>query len=91
MKEIEEHNNQGIVENLNENSKEIQKDYLEEHIKETNEESQNPTTEKKQDKMFIHEIYDRLPFTYKQVDFFTKVLIGFTIAFVIILIIISNI
>lgn len=45
---------------------------------------------KKEEKMFKEEIYDRLPFSYKQVDIFTKVIIGVTLAFVSFAIIASN-
>jgi hypothetical protein len=41
------------------------------------------TTPKKEDKMFKHEIYDRLPFTYQGVDRFVKIMIGVTIAILI--------
>lgn len=43
-----------------------------------------------EEKAFMQEIYDRLPFTYKQVDLFTKILIAITIAFVIFAVVMSN-
>ncbi len=55
-----------------------------------NEQDDKKDEPKKEEKMFKEEIYDRLPFSYKQVDIFTKVIIGVTIAFVIFAIIVSN-
>jgi hypothetical protein len=50
---------------------------------ETQGENSEDTTPKSEDKMFKHEIYDRLPFTYKGVDRFVKIMIGITIAILI--------
>jgi hypothetical protein len=55
-----------------------------------NEQDNHKEEPKKEEKMFKEEIYDRMPFSYKQVDIFTKVIIGVTIAFVIYAIIVSN-
>ena len=46
-------------------------------------ENQKESTPKSEEKMFKHEIYDRLPFTYQGVDRFVKIMIGITIAILI--------
>ena len=43
-------------------------------------ETSSDTTPKSEEKMFKHEIYDRLPFTLQGVDRFVKIMIGITIA-----------
>ena len=67
-----------------------QSEIFDENLKETQGEQENPNRNSKEEKMFVHEIYDRLPFTYKGVDRFIKIMIGVTIAVLIFAILTSN-
>jgi hypothetical protein len=75
---------------IRQNNQERQEENQDEIPEEIKEYSQKHSAGNKEGKMFKHEIYDRLPFTYKGVDIFTKVMIGITIAFIFFAILVSN-
>lgn len=51
---------------------------------ENNQSEHEESTPKREEKMFKHEIYDRLPFTYEGVDRFVKIMVGVLIVILII-------
>lgn len=61
-----------------------------ENVENTNTEYEKKEDTKKEDKYLKEKLYDKLPFTYKQVDIFTRIAIFALAALMIYLVVTSN-